>query len=105
MIKINLLESVTDRPQGVAAVEDKGASPPFQTLLLALAVFGFMVMGMGCDYVSSNMAYTAAQKEVENQRRLNQQMQVIQKEQMELEKKSKEVEARIAALKDLRESQ
>ena len=26
MIKINLLESVTDRPQGVAAVEDKVAS-------------------------------------------------------------------------------
>jgi Tfp pilus assembly protein PilN len=105
MIKINLLESVTDRPQGVAAVEDKVASPRFQTLLLALTVFGLMVMGMGYDYVSTNMGYTAAQKEVENQRRLNQQMQVIQKEQMELEKKSKEVEARINAIKKLRESQ
>jgi Tfp pilus assembly protein PilN len=105
MIKINLLESVTDRPQGVAAVEDKVASPRFQTLLLALTVFGLMVLGMGYDYVSTNMAYTAAQKEVENQRRLNQQMQAIQKEQMELEKKSKEVEARINAIKKLRESQ
>ena len=35
MIKINLLESVTDRPQGVALVEDKVASPRMQTLLLA----------------------------------------------------------------------
>src|SRR5215216_3473294 len=105
MIKINLLESVTDRPQGVAAVEDKVASPRFQTMLLALTVFGLMVLGMGYDYVSTNMAYTAAQKEVENQRRLNQQMQAIQKEQMELEKKSKEVEARINAIKKLRESQ
>lgn len=105
MIKINLLESVTDRPQGVAAVEDKVASPRFQTLLLALTVFGLMLMGMGYDYVSSSMAHTAAQKEVENQRRLNQQMQAIQKEQAELEKKSKEVEARINAIKKLRESQ
>ena len=105
MIKINLLESVTDRPQGVAAVEDKVASPRIQTLLLALTVFGLMIVGMGYDYVSTNMAYTAAQKELDNQKRLNQQMLAIQKEQMELEKKSKEVEARINAIKKLRESQ
>ena len=95
MIKINLLESVTDRPQGVALVEDKVASPRIQTLLLA----------MGYDYVSSNMAYTAAQKELDNQKRINQQMLAIQKEQMELEKKAKEVQARIDAIKKLRESQ
>ena len=105
MIKINLLESVTDRPQGVAAVEEKVASPRMQTLLLALTVFGLMVVAMGYDYVSTNMAYTAAQKELDHQKRLNQQMLAIQKEQMELEKKSKEVEARINAIKKLRESQ
>jgi Tfp pilus assembly protein PilN len=105
MIKINLLESVTDRPQGVAAVEDKVASPRVQTLLLALTVFGLMLVGMGYDYVSTNMAFSAAQKELDNQKRLNQQMLAIQKEQMELEKKSKEVQARIDAIKKLRESQ
>ena len=105
MIKINLLESVTDRPQGVAAVEEKVSSPRVQTLLLALTVFGLMVLAMGYDYVSSNMAYTAAQKELDNQKRINQQMLAIQKEQMELEKKSKEVQARIDAIKKLRESQ
>lgn len=105
MIKINLLESVTDRPQGVAAVEDKVASPRMQTLLLALTVFGLMVLAMGYDYVSTNMAHSAAQKELDNQKHLNQQMLAIQKEQMELEKKSKEVEARINAIKKLRESQ
>jgi Tfp pilus assembly protein PilN len=76
-----------------------------QTLLLALTVFGLMVVAMGYDYVSSNMAYTAAQKELDNQKRINQQMLVIQKEQMELEKKSKEIQARIDAIKQLRESQ
>jgi Tfp pilus assembly protein PilN len=105
MIKINLLESVTDRPQGVALVEDKVSSPRMQTLLLALTVFGLLVLGMGYDYVSSNMAQTAAQKELDNQKRINQQMQAIQKEQEELEKKSQEVQARIDAIKKLRESQ
>ena len=105
MIKVNLLESVTDRPQGVAAVEEKVASRAMQTLLLALTVFGLTVVAMGYDYVSSNIARSAAQKELENQKRINQQMLAIQKEQMELEKKSKEVEARINAIKKLRESQ
>ncbi len=105
MIKINLLESVTDRPQGVAAVEEKVSSPRIQTLLLALTVFGLVVLAMGYDYVSSNMAHTAAQRELDNQKRINQQMLAIQKEQMELEKKTKEVQARIDAIKKLRESQ
>jgi len=102
MIKVNLLESVTDRPQGVAAVEDKVTSPRFQTLLLALTVFGLMALGMGYDYVSANMAYTAAQKELDNQKRINAQMLAIQKEQQELEKKTKEIQDRIDAIKKLR---
>jgi Tfp pilus assembly protein PilN len=105
MIKINLLESVTDRPQGVAAVEDKVASPRMQTLLLALTVFALTVAAMGYEYVSSNMALTAAQKELDKQKQINAQMLQYQKEQMELEKKSKEVQARIDAIKKLRESQ
>jgi Tfp pilus assembly protein PilN len=105
MIKINLLESVTDRPQGVAAVEDKVASPRMQTLFLALTVFGLMVVGMGYDYVSSNTAKAAAEKELAHERRVNEDMIATQKEQMELEKKSKEVQARIEAIKKLRESQ
>jgi len=105
MIKINLLESVTDRPQGVALVEDKVANPRMQTLLLALTVFGLMVLAMGYNYVSSNMAFTAAQKELDKQKSINQQMLAIQKEQAELEKKSKDIQDRIDAIKKLRESQ
>src|SRR5215510_6435951 len=105
MIKINLLESVTDRPQGVALVEDKVANPRMQTLLLALTVFGLMVLAMGYDYVSSNRAYTAAEQELAKQKRINQEMQTTQKELADLEQKSKEVQARIDAIKKLRESQ
>jgi len=105
MIKINLLESVTDRPQGVALVEEKVASPRIQTILLALTVFGLMALAMGFEYLSANSAHAAAQKELENQRRINQQMLAVQKEQMELQKKAQEIQARIDAIKKLRESQ
>jgi Tfp pilus assembly protein PilN len=105
MIKINLLESVTDRPQGVALVEDKVANPRMQTLFLALTVFGLTILAMGYDYVSSNTARAAAEKELAHERRVNADMLATQKEQMELEKKSKEVQARIEAIKKLRESQ
>jgi len=105
MIKVNLLESVTDRPQGVALVEDKVANPRFQTLLLAITVFGLMILAMGYDYVSTNSALTAAQKELQKEQTINLQMLSFQKEQQELEKKSKEIEARIDAIKKLRESQ
>ena len=105
MIKINLLESVTDRPQGVAAVEEKVASPRIQTLLLALTVFGLLALAIGYEYVSTNMAHTAAQKELETQKRLQTQMLAYQKEQQELEKKTQEIQSRIDAIKKLRESQ
>jgi Tfp pilus assembly protein PilN len=105
MIKINLLESVTDRPQGVALVEEKVASPRIQTVLLALTVFGLMALAMGFEYLSANSAHAAAEKELENQRRINQQMLAVQKEQMELQKKAQEIQARIDAIKKLRESQ
>jgi Tfp pilus assembly protein PilN len=105
MIKINLLESVTDRPSGAARVEDKVSSPRVQTLLLALTVFGLFVLGAGYDYVSANSARQAAQRELENQRRINLQMIAVNKEQAEVEKKTKDIQGRIDAIKRLRESQ
>ncbi|MBA2526180.1 MAG: PilN domain-containing protein [Pyrinomonadaceae bacterium] len=105
MIKINLLESVTDRPSGAAMVEDRVSSPRVQTLLLALTVFGLLVLGVGYDYVSANSAHQAAQHELENQRRINQQMLAVNQEQAELEQKSKDIQGRIDAIKKLRESQ
>jgi Tfp pilus assembly protein PilN len=105
MIKINLLESVTDRPNGVALVEEKVASPLMQTLFLALTVFGLMTLAIGYEYVSSNRAMANAKIEVERERQRNQQMLAVQKEQTELEKKAQEIQARIDAIKKLRESQ
>jgi Tfp pilus assembly protein PilN len=105
MIKINLLESVTDRPNGVALVEEKVASPRIQTLFLALTVFGLMALAMGYEYVSSKRAMENAQAELKLEQQRNQQMLAVQKEQTELENKAKEIQARIDAIKKLRESQ
>jgi Tfp pilus assembly protein PilN len=105
MIKINLLESVTDRPTGAAMVEARVTSPRVQTLLLALTVFGLLVLGAGYDYASSKADQTVAQREVENQRRINQQMLAVNKEQADLEKKAQDIQGRIDAIKKLRESQ
>jgi len=105
MIKVNLLESVTDRPKGVAMVEDKVSTPRIQTLLMALTVFGLLALGAGFDYISANTAHGAAQKELENQKRINNQMLAVNREQAELEKKAGDIQGRIDAIKRLRESQ
>jgi Tfp pilus assembly protein PilN len=105
MIKINLLESITDRPTGAAMVEARVTSPRVQSLMLALTVFGLLVLGAGYDYVSSKSVHAAAQHELENQKRINQQMLAVNKEQADLEKKAQAIQGRIDAIKKLRESQ
>jgi Tfp pilus assembly protein PilN len=105
MIKINLLESVTDRPTGAVMVEARVATPFVQTLLLALTVFGLLVAVIGFDYVSSKSGHRAAETELENQRRINLQMLAVNREQADLEKKAKDIQGRIDAIKSLRESQ
>ncbi|HEY7786629.1 MAG TPA: PilN domain-containing protein [Pyrinomonadaceae bacterium] len=105
MIKINLLESVTDRPTGVAMVEDKVANPRMQTLLMSLTVFGLLALGAGYDFVSSRSAKETALRELENQKRINQQMMAVNREQAEIEKKANDIQARIDAITKLRDSQ
>ena len=105
MIKINLLESITDRPTGAAMVEARVTSPRIQTVLLALTVLGLFVVTTSYDYVSSKSDQAVARQEVENQRRINQQMLAVNNEQAELEKKAQDIQGRIDAIKKLRESQ
>jgi Tfp pilus assembly protein PilN len=105
VIKINLLESVTDRSTGVAFVEDKVSSTRTQTFLLALTVMALLVLGIGYDYVSATAQHTAATKELENQRRINDQMNVVKREQADLEKKIGDINFRIDAIQKLRGAQ
>jgi Tfp pilus assembly protein PilN len=105
MIKINLLESITDRPTGAAMVEARVTTPLVQTLLLALTVFGLLLVGVAYDYVSSHSEHSAAQHELDNQRRINLEMLAVNREQADLEKKAQDIQGRIDAIKRLRESQ
>jgi Tfp pilus assembly protein PilN len=105
VIKINLLESVTDRPAGVAFVEDKVSSTRTQTFLLALTVMAFLVLGIGYDYVSANAQHETAVKELEKQRRINEQMNAVKREQADLEKKIADIDFRIDAIQKLRAAQ
>jgi len=105
MIKINLLESVTDRSGGVAVVEDRVANPRAQTLVLALIVCGMLVLALGYEYMSSRSARDAAQKELEKQQQIASQMDAINKEQADIEKKTKDIQIRIDAIQKLRASQ
>jgi Tfp pilus assembly protein PilN len=105
VIKVNLLDSVTDRSGGVAFVEDKVSSTRTQTFLLALTVVALLVLGMGFDYVSANSAHDAATRDLERERRINDQMNAVKKEQADLEKKIADINFRIDVIQKLRAAQ
>ena len=105
MIKVNLLNSITDRPAGVAFVEDKVTNTRTQTFLLVLTVAALLVLGIGYDYVSANAKHNAAVVELDKQRRINDQMNAVKREQADLQKKISEITYRIDAIQKLRASQ
>jgi Tfp pilus assembly protein PilN len=105
VIKVNLLESVTDQPAGVAFVEEKVSSTRTQTFLLALTVMALLVLGVGYDYVSTTTQHAAAVKELDKQRILNDQMNSVKREQADLERKLADINLRIDAIQKLRASQ
>jgi Tfp pilus assembly protein PilN len=106
MIKINLLDSVTDRQAGAsAAVEKKVSSPMSKLILMSVAVTALTIALIGWDVVSTQMAKAAAEKELAHQKEIEKELEVVIKEQKELETKIAQIDARINAIKKLRASQ
>lgn len=106
MIKINLLESITERQAGTAVVvERKVASPVSKLLLMSLAVGALLIAITGWDIVSTQMAKSEAEKELVNQQEIARQLEAVMKEQKELEAKITNIDTRIGAIKKLRASQ
>ena len=105
MIKVNLLESVTDRSGSVAAVEARVASPRGQGLLVMLVVVGLLLAGATFDYLSATAAKSSAQNDLSHEQEVAARMQAIKKEMAELEKRTQEVQTRIDAIKKLRSAQ
>jgi len=106
MIKINLLESVTDRQTGaVTAVDKKVSSPVSRLILMSLAVGALMITVIGVDVVSSQMNKAKAEQELIVQKEKEKQLEAVIKEQKELEQKINNIDVRIGAIKKLRASQ
>lgn len=106
MIKINLLNSVTERQSGtVAAMDRKVSSPKSRFLLMAVVVTVMMVAIIGWDVVSTQMAKTEAERQLDEQKRIASELESVQNEQKDLEAKIANIDSRIGAIKKLRDSQ
>lgn len=105
MIKVNLLDSVSERSQGGAVVEQKAANPNVRVWIMAASVFALMALVMVFDYVSATAANVSAKAELERQQQIAAQMAAVNAEQAELAKKLNDIKTRIDAIKLLRASQ
>lgn len=106
MIKINLLNSVTERQAStVIAVDKKVGSPASRLLLLSLATVFMFVAVVGWDVISTQMARADAERQLEEQKQIEKELEVVIKEQKELEEKIAAIDSRIEAIKKLRASQ
>jgi Tfp pilus assembly protein PilN len=106
MIKINLLDSVTERHHGAAvAVERKMSSPTSKLVLMSIAVAVLLAAVVGYDIISSKMAFTKATEELAKQQEIATALDAVMKEQKELEAKIANIDNRINAIKKLRDSQ
>ena len=106
MIKINLLDSVTERQAGaVVAVERKIASPMSRLLVMVIAVGVLLSAVIAWDMISTQMAKKEAERQLEEQKQVAAQLESVLAEQKELEQKIQNIDARIDAIKKLRASQ
>jgi len=106
MIKINLLNSVTDRQGGaVLAVDRQVSSPGTRLALMGLSVAFLLLAVVGWDVISSQMAKTDMEKQLAEQKQIAAELESVMKEQKELEEKIASIDKRIEAIKRLRSEQ
>ncbi|MET0625011.1 MAG: PilN domain-containing protein [Pyrinomonadaceae bacterium] len=105
MIKVNLLDSVTERASSAAVVEEKVANPAARFWMLGAAVCGVLGLAMVFDFFSASASQAKAKAELEKQQQVAAQMAEVNKEQADLEKKLKDIQSRIDVIKTLRTAQ
>lgn len=106
MLKINLLHSVTERQGGaVMSVDRKVSSPGMRLLMMSLAAAFLLFAVIGWDVISTQMAKAEAERQLEEQKQIAAELESVMKEQKELETKIAAIDARINAIKRLREEQ
>ncbi len=106
MIKINLLDSVTERQSGpIVSVERKIGSPTSKFVVMSVAVAFLFLTVVGIDVISTQMAKNQAEREIVEQKQIQTELAAVLKEQKELEQKISNIDARIEAIKKLRSMQ
>jgi Tfp pilus assembly protein PilN len=106
MIKINLLNSVTERQGGaVVAVDRKISSPASRFALMSVVVAVLLAAVIGWDVISTQMAKTEAERQLDEQKRIAAELETVMNEQKDLEQKIANIDARIDQIKKLRASQ
>ncbi len=106
MIKINLLNSVTERQGGTVVLVDRKISSPASRLALTSVVVAVLLAAVvGWDIISSQMAKTEAERQLAEQKTIAAELEVVMNEQKELEGKIASIDGRIEAIKRLRSSQ
>jgi Tfp pilus assembly protein PilN len=106
MIKINLLNSVTERQVGTIDVVDQKIGSTGSRLLLMALVVGFLTAAViGWDVISTSMAKSAAEDGLRAQKQREAELQQTINEQKDLEAKLNAINARIDAIKSLRANQ
>ena len=106
MIKINLLNSVTERQGGaVVAVDRKISSPGSRMILMSIVVAFLLAAVIGWDVISTQMAKADAERQLDEQKRIEADLAVVINEQKDLEAKIQNIDGRIDAIKKLRASQ
>ncbi|MEO7658488.1 MAG: PilN domain-containing protein [Pyrinomonadaceae bacterium] len=106
MIKINLLNSVTERQGGAVVIVDRKISSPASRLaVMSVVVTALLAALIGWEIISTQMAKTEAERQLNEQKTIAAELEVVMAEQKELEGKIASIDARIEAIKSLRASQ
>ncbi len=106
MIKINLLNSVTERQGGaIVAVDRKVSSAASRMILMSVVVAVLLTAVVGWDVISTQMAKTEAEHQLDEQKRIATELETVMAEQKDLEAKIQNIDGRIDAIKRLRVSQ
>jgi Tfp pilus assembly protein PilN len=106
MIKINLLNSVTERQGGAVVAVDRTIGSASSRFLVMTLVVGFLLAAViGWDIISTRMAKAEAERQLEEQKQIAAELEVVMNEQRDLEQKIQNIDLRIEAIKKLRASQ
>lgn len=106
MIRVNLLNSVTERQGGaVNSVERKVASPVSRLMLMTMAVGLVLAALIGWDIISTNRNKANAEESLAEQKKIAAELEAVMQEQKQLEENIANIDARIDAIKKLRASQ